>query len=333
MGSRPIGISASRGAAILGLSGFKSRVEIWRDLMEEIYPGYCEANKIEPPKPVDSAALRWGSAFEETVILLAEKKIGMAIGDKEKYFEDIFERGDGKRDLKITCHLDGTYDGLNYGLVNHEGKTTSAFAFREKWGEPGTDRVPREYAVQVQHQMMLSKSKQTIISVLVFPARVEEYEEAGCDPQKIDRVNWGRVLYEMGCFHQYIIDADPQLQNLMLDEYLRFWDCCIVGKTPPPIETWNDIKILLPEPRGTIVASEQQERWSSEYAQINAEISMAKKQQEKLKTLLISEIEREAEHPIDNDSVEALILRNQQGHKIASYAKEKSGKKVFRCGG
>jgi predicted phage-related endonuclease len=66
----------------------------------------------------------------------------------------------------ITCHIDGMYEDIV--PVLHEGKTTSSYTFREKWGEPGTNMVPREYFIQVQHQMMLTNTKKAIVSVLVF---------------------------------------------------------------------------------------------------------------------------------------------------------------------
>jgi predicted phage-related endonuclease len=375
MSSRPAGISASRGAAVLGLSQFQTPVAVWAQICEDRQPGFCAAHGIEPPPPVENAAIRWGLGFESAVIQLAEIARGMTIGNREELHTMIVKHAAmgpttaNGNEVQITCHLDGRYsDG-----VLHEGKTTSAFSFRESWGEPGTDHVPRAYQVQVQHQMLCAGADRAIVSVLVFPTRTDEWEAAGlrvgleqfglvegqefmisrghdCDPDNIDTCGgpcaenglgsfvssawgWAHVLRDMGFFHQYEIAADPALQAMMLERYREFWTRYVLTETPPPAETYEDIKRLLPEPRGTVVADEQQERWASEYRQIGDESAAAKKRQDQLRVLLLGGIERGAEHPIDSDSVEAIVLRDRTGKKIASYAKEKSGKKVFRCGG
>lgn len=356
MGSTPIGISASRGAAVLGLSQWATPVTVWAQIMEARQPGFCVAHGIEPPDPVDNAAVRWGSAFEEAVIHLAEEARGMKIGSREALCElnparflapidpanpDALPRHgrEATGEPPITCHLDGIYED---GAL-HEGKTTSAFAYREKWGEPGSDRIPREYAVQVQHQMMCSGASRAIISALVFPTRVEEFEAAGAHvnavPEDvttghvINPFEWARLFAEMGFFHQYEVTTDAQLQGLMLEVYRDFWANYVATETPPPPNNWDDIKRLIPEPRGTVIATSAQERLANEYAQINEELAQASKRQDQIKTDMIAAIERGAEHPIDSDSVEALILRDSTGRKIASYSKDKRGRKVFRCGG
>lgn len=361
MGSLPRGISASRGAAVLGVSQWSTPVQIWTQIMEDIQPGFCVAHGFEPPEPVDNAAVRWGSAFEDAVIDQAEILRGEKIGAREAFFQvaDVTVprvlRGGmagAPVSVPITCHVDGIY-GVQAGPARadtplHEGKTTSAFSFREKWGEPGSDRIPREYAIQTQHQLMCTGAERVIVSVLVFPTRVEEFEKAGSFVRLedipdgldgagvIDPRHWVPMLAEMGFFHQYEVAADKALQAVMLERYRQFWSDYVLTETPPPLETWDDVKRIVTEPKGTVIATEEQERWASEYAQINGEIGHAKKQQDRIKALMISAIDMTAEHPLDDDSVEAIVLRSSNGRRIAAYSKEgKTGKKkkVFRCNG
>jgi predicted phage-related endonuclease len=361
MGSKPIGISASRGAAVLGLSQFQTPVGVWTQIMEDRQPGFCLAHGIEPPESVANAAIRWGLGFESAVIALAEISRGMEIHSREAFCELCHTATSNAavgNDVPITAHLDGIYED---GRI-HEGKTSSAFSFRESWGEPGTDRVPRAYAVQLQHQMLASGADSAVLSVLVFPERPDVWEASGLrvDPETgiISRgpavpfdeepnpddsiepvtvldstIGWARVLRDMGYFHQYRVGENVELQAMMLERYRDFWTRYVIGETPPPAETYADILRLVPEPHGTVVANEQQGRWAGEYAQINAEMATAKKQQDKLKALLLGAVDRGAEHPIDSDSVEAIVLRDRTGKKIASYSKGKDGRKTFRCGG
>lgn len=339
MGSTPIGISASRGAALLGLSQYQTPFDVWSQIVEERNPGTLARLGIEPPEKPDNAAIRWGSAFEDAICALASRKRGLKIMDRERlHVLNVLS-------VPITCHIDGRYtDG-----VLHEGKTTSSFAFHDAWGTPGTDRIPLVYQVQVQHQMLATKDETVVISTLVFPTRPEEWEEDGLRIEtgsdlivRSDGIHlsiagtcetWASMLDEMGFFHQHTVAADRELQADLEERYTDFWDTYVVTETPPPAELWSDVKRLYPSPRGTVVATEEQESLAQTYAQINSEIASAKKSQEAIKVRLMGAIERGAEHPIDNDSVEAIVLRDRKGRKIASYAKEKSGKLVFRCGG
>jgi predicted phage-related endonuclease len=341
MGSTPQGISGSRAAAILGLSEFSTPVKVWLDIMEERAPGFCAAHHMEREIFEGNAATRFGLAFEDALATLAEIETGMKINAREAFCE-LAPAIAGE--VPVNCHADGIFeDGSLY-----EAKTTTAFSFRDKWGEAGSDRVPRSYACQVQHNMMCLGADRAILALLVFPERPETFEEMGITIAEVaggpvlvgadglvfdSPLGWARVLRQMGYFKRFEIPANPALQSMMLDAYREFWTRYVLTETPPPAETWEDVKRLLPEPRGTVVATEDQERHATEYAQINAEISQAKKQLDKLKVLLMGGIERGAEHPIDNDSVEALVLRDRMGKKIASYSKGKEGRLTFRCGG
>ncbi len=362
MGSLPQGISGSRAAAILGLSEFQTPLKVWLEIMEQRAPGFCEEHHYEREVFEGNAATRFGLAFEDALVSLSEIETGMKIHGREAFCE-LAPALAGE--VPVNCHVDGIFeDGSLY-----EAKTTTAFSFRDKWGEPGSDRVPRSYACQLQHNCLCLGAKRALLSVLIFPERPETWEEAGLrvatyqtlnayqgeGPWMICKVDpdgelvlgtekehatildsclgWARVLRQMGYFKRYEVAADPELQALMLSRYRQFWTDYVLTETPPPPETWDDVKRLIPEPRGTVVADEQQVRWASEYKQIGDEAAKSKKRQDQLKALLIGGIDRGAEHPLDDDSVEAIVLRDQTGRKIASYSKGADGRKTFRCGG
>lgn len=368
MGSTPVGISASRSSAILGLSQYQTPFDVWSQIIEERNPGTLARLGITPSEKPDNAAIRWGTAFEDSIVSLAEQARGQKIHSREA-LHIVPDVG-----FPISCHIDGRFaDG-----PLHEGKTTSLYTFRDAWGEPGTDHIPRIYQTQVQHQMLCTClsgksinvtdmsasqlrdyldsnvcSEEAIVSVLVFPRRPEEWEEMGIlveelkctqDPImrwqicKDDHVisichSWAGALSTMGFFHQYRVSADVELQADLVARYTKFWESYVLPETPPPAETWSDILRLWPEPRGTVVATEEQERLAAAYAQINEESSASKKSQEAIKVQLMAAIERGAERPIDSDSTEAIVLRSRSGKKIASLSKQSNGKIVFRCNG
>lgn len=310
MGSIPRGISASRGAAVLGLSTWTTPVEVWLRIMEERSPGFCKAHGYEEPEEIEGAPLRWGLYFENAIRERSEYGANMLILPDS--VEQAFEHPDADF---VTCHVDGLFED---GTV-HEAKTTSAFYFRDNFGEPGSDRVPKNYQIQVQHQMMTAVREKATLSVLVFPNRVDSYEEAGLDLGVVDPFVWTAVLSQMNCFHQYPIAFDPELAAAMLSAYRDFWEVHVLGETPPEPEKYSDVRKLVTAPQGTIVADEQIERLASEYRVINEENKATNKRKDQLKTLILTYMSRNAEVNIDDDSVEKWILRDRSGKKLHQF--------------
>lgn len=329
----PIDISASRGAGILGISPYKSQVAIWLEIMESRKPGFCAERNYTLPEPPDNAAIKWGSAFEDSIIYLAENRLNDKIIDRERLFQFDY----------LSCHIDGMYkESKNV----HEGKTTSQYYFRDNFGEPGSNRIPREHQVQVQHQMILTHAEKCILSVLVFPTRPDEWERLGMELEKSDAVgwmiknnlarpqirttcaNWAAVLNEMGYFHQYEISEDKKLQSVMIENYIYFWETFILGEKEPPAMLYSDFALLVKNPNGTILADEQVERWASEYKQINSENSELTKRKDQLKNLMLDYMKTQDsgfEKIIDDDSREKWVLRDRKGRKLFQY-----NGKIFR---
>lgn len=334
-----INISASRGASILGLSNYRTPVQAWLEIMESREPGFCQKNKYELPEFEYNSAMKWGHAFESAIIELVEKKQNTEIINREKLFYASWD--------KITCHIDGWYGAANiYKQTLHEGKTTSYFYYKDNFGEPGTDKVPQDYQIQCQHQMICTGAEKVILSVLVFPRRIEEWEEMGweitnemgIDGLKKENGNyrainvWANILDEMGYFHQYEIKSHPELQQRMIKHYTDFWNNHVLTGKPPEPQSYDDIKALCTEPVGTIVANDNIERFISEYKNIKSEISGSgplAKRAEQIKVSIL-DFMRKSGFAEDDESKDKWILRSQSGTKLASYGKNKNGVFTFR---
>jgi len=334
LGSTPSGISGSRAAAVLGLSEWSTPFDVWQKIMEEREPGFNAKRGYTLPEFKEGAPLRWGLAFEDAIVRLSENAEGTEIIDRERLFSvpglDY-----------ITCHIDGAYNDIsgNY-LKLHEAKTTSSFIYRKKWGEPGTDKIPRNYQLQVQHQMMCTGADETIVSVLVFPKMVDDWEKEGwevfIDPYDtngngewiIKRENeahipdyWAAVLSQMGYFFQYPVKRNQELIDLMLKKYISFWNYHVLTREPPEPVNYDDIKRLTPEPVGTIIANEQLERWAREYKEIGEELGSngsLKKRREQLKVMILDWM-RKQDATLDDESRDKTILMDSRGHKLVSY--------------
>jgi len=309
MGSKPSGISGSRAATILNLNKWATPVDAWLKIMEERKPGFCKENNFETPIHQENAAMAWGLAMENKIIELASREYGSFISCET--FEKEFVHPDYGF---ITCHVDGIFDD---GCI-HEGKTTNSRTFYSDWGQPEGDGVPAYYKAQVQHQMLLAGSPCAIVSVLVFPKMQDEFGDL--DPNMHD--HWADTLYEMGYFHQYAIEANPELHEMMIEIYKEFWERYVIGETPPDPVEYEDIRKLVRDPIGTIVADDDIYRLSQTYKQITNEVSQANKQKGALKTQILSYMKKQAEknaESIDDDSREKWVLRDQAGRKLHQF--------------
>lgn len=337
MGSRPSGLSGSRAAAVLGLSEFQSPLECWQRIEEERSPGFNAAHGFTLPADPDNAAIRWGTAFEDAIVSLAEEARGLKIYDREKIFT---------RDY-LTCHVDGIWEDD----AMFEGKSTSAFSYREKWGEEGTDRIPQSYQIQAQHNLMLSERDELHLGVLVFPEMPDAWEKMGwlvrhieqttmnaggwwlyhddrsCEgnPPIIDKqvrpIEWATALAEMGFFKRYTIHVNPEAQAAMLASYRHFWEHNVLGEVPPDPRDYEDVRRLFPAPKGTIVCDDTLSGWLREYKDIRDELGgkgMLSRRADELKVLIL-ERARATDGTIDDESREKTIFRDQAGQKLGQY--------------
>jgi putative phage-type endonuclease len=80
------------------------------------------------------------------------------------------------------------------------------------WGEPGTDEVPQAYLIQVQHYLTVTALSVADVAVLI----------GGQD------------------YRQYEIQADPELQAMIVESEAEFWDRVQNGTPPDPVN-YSDV--------------------------------------------------------------------------------------------
>lgn len=345
----PINISASRAAALLGQSEYQTPVSVWLQIMEAREPGFCARRGYTLPIIEYTPAMRWGHAFEGAIVELASAEKATEITAREALFMvdfDGLERTNPEHGI-ITCHIDGLYIGDTPPTL-HEGKTTSEFYYHTHFGEPGTDRVPGPYQIQCQHQMICTGAEKVILSVLVFPKRPEEWETMGYMPEEcppgtwrvnsaefinsVNPIDWARTLAEMGFFHQYEINAHPELQKKMLERYREFWENNVIGAREPEPQSMDDIKCLCPSPVGTVVADETIERMLYERESIKSEISATGALGKRVEQIKVAALDymRKSGAVLDDESKDKFLLLSRDGRKLASYYRDKRGYYIFR---
>jgi len=307
--STPVAISGSRSAAILGVSDYSSTVQVWLEIMETRDPGFCERNNYKYEKFEDNDQTAFGSAFEDAIC-----EIVGGITDREKYYEDGY----------LTCHIDGLkFIGTEYPdgrkfieLVLVENKTTSAQYFYSSFSEK-LNRIPIGYMCQIQHNLYLTGLDKCMMNVLVFPKTVDQII-VETSLENIDCMKWTQVLKELGYLKTFIIERDDELIKMMLDEYSTFWNKNILGGIMPDLQTLNDFKSIYTNPKGTVIATEQVERWDAERKQLMAEKKDIDKRIDQIK-LLLCDYMRKADSVIDDETREKTFLMSRDGRKLLQY--------------
>lgn len=326
MGSLPVGLSGSRAAAIIGLSQYSTPFTVWQEIMEKRQPGFNKKRAYLYEPFEGNPSTEFGLAFEDAVVKLTEDATGQEITDREA----AYSLNDQEY---VTCHIDG-----NVGGPLFEGKTTNHRAFGFSWGEPGTDRVPTTVQCQAQHNMMCAGLDSAHISVLVFQATVDEWAELGWQAHH-DTINgvyflknhntdkiinpseWANVLAQMGFFHQYHIEAKPDVQSILKELYEEFWRKYIVEGAVPDAVDYSDIKRIFHAPKGTLVVPNKQAEWMREYKDIGKEIGTAG-YLAKSRTFLKYQILKYAMKQTtvaDDESQEKIVMRDESGNKLGSF--------------
>jgi putative phage-type endonuclease len=207
---RATGIGGSDAAAVLGLSAWKTPLDV-----------YLEKVGLAQPSE-DTAATKWGRLLEPAVRQEYSERTGFTVTQPREL------RRSEKYPFMIA-HPDGLVIDPRRG---YEGKTART---DHGWGEPGTDEVPQDYLIQVQHYMVVEVIPVWDVAVLI----------GGQD------------------YRQYEIPADRELQELIIEAEHDLWQRVQRGEPPDP--TWQHantmaaIRKLYPGTNGkTVDASEKQ---------------------------------------------------------------------------
>ena len=205
-------IGGSDIGAILGLSKFRTPLEVWMEKTgKEVWQ-------------IDSLPLRFGSFAEEFVA----SEYARATSFELLHDESIYIH---PTHPMMSAHVDRFIlgDGLNKPATRLlECKTANPFA-RAEWGEPGTDQVPMSYLCQCIWYMAITSIEQ-------------------CDLA---------VLFGNSDFRIYEIARDLELEALVIEKALHFWNEYVLKDTPPPAQTEGDYQALFKksDPSKTIEAN------------------------------------------------------------------------------
>ena len=202
-------IGGSDIGAILGLSKYRSPLEVWLEKT---------GKKINQP---DSLPMRFGSFAEEFVANEYARQTGFALAHyKEPIIHPAYSFMVGHIDRFVlagtqTCATLFNDDGSCAASALLECKTASPFN-QSDWGESGTDQVPMSYLVQCLWYLAITQLNQ-------------------CDLA---------VLFGSSDFRIYQIERDVELEALLINQAYHFWTEYVQADKPPPAQNSSDYQTL-----------------------------------------------------------------------------------------
>lgn len=167
---RRLGLGGADDASIVGLSPWKSEMDVWMDKKNLLPP--------EDSDPERNFMLDLGLQLEPIVARLYERQTGRELIVPEPMVHPEHQEIRGTPDRIVRNELRGV-----------ELKTENQFT--EQFGEPGSDEVPGHYLVQAAHYMMLTGFPYWDIAVLHGGTRFAIYtiqRDAELESMLIDKL-------------------------------------------------------------------------------------------------------------------------------------------------
>lgn len=144
-------IGGSDIAAILGLSPWKTPLQLWQD---KTMPAMPENND-----PARLKVLNRGKRMEPYILDMARTEFGMdVIAVNERYQDAAVPY--------FACEIDAEAMDMVRGHINLELKTVHPFKARD-WGDENTDSLPIYYVAQVQWGMGITGRPETDVLALI----------------------------------------------------------------------------------------------------------------------------------------------------------------------
>jgi putative phage-type endonuclease len=180
---RRTGIGGSDASSALGMSKYKTMYQLWDE----------KRNGCLPME--DNNYMLWGRILEPVIRQQYSDRTGSTVR----------VLGGVLRDEKHSFML-ANPDGITDNRILVEIKTART---SDGWGEEGSDEIPQNYLLQVQHYLVITKLDVAHVAVLI----------GGSD------------------FRIYEIPADKELQEMLIDGENNFWEMVISGKAPPLVNS------------------------------------------------------------------------------------------------
>lgn len=219
--ARRTGIGGSDIAAVLGLSPWRTPIDVWRD-------------KVEPgPEPEPSEAMYWGTVLEDVVAREYSRRTGNAVQRLNRIIRHpLHDWAIGTVDRFVVSGNSRARVGADGWIAGAEGvlevKTVSAFS---QWGRDGDEDA--------------------------LPAHVEAQAQWYC---AVTGLPWCDVAALIGGQRLVIVRVmrDDAIIAEMLRRAETFWRDHVLARVPPPPQSADDVVRLHPRDNGETLEADSE---------------------------------------------------------------------------
>lgn len=215
---RKSGIGGSDVAAVLGLSPWRSPLDVWYDKTDD--SAVKEATNAMPQG--ETRALYWGTVLEAEIA----KAYSIVTGRKVMRYTRLLQHPQhqwmlGDVDRLVYCDNGKRPFVASTGeIVTDRGLECKTARFKgEEWGDEGSDVVPTWYFVQVQWYMALCPT-------------IKFFDLA--------------VLFGGSDFQIFTVARNDEIINKLMLKVGIYWHNYVLNKVPPPPRTFEEVKKLNP---------------------------------------------------------------------------------------
>ncbi len=246
---------------------------------------------------IDSLPLRFGTFAEEFVAREYAKATGYELSHDESIFihpQYAFVAGH----LDRLVHPKGLHQPASKIL---ECKTSSILT-RSHWGESGSDHVPLGYLAQVTLYMAITG---------------------------IETADIG-VIFGNSDFRIYQIERDQELESLVLEKAVDFWDNYVLRYIPPPIQSEADCQLLFgrSSPDKVLEANSQTLALLKRYQTLNQQTKVWEEELSKIKCQIMAQMQ-DAEALTHAGSILATWKTPKPSYRIDSKRLEREERTIF----
>lgn len=275
---RKQGIGGSDAAAICGVSRWKTALELYGEKIS-----FLEALSHDPDMVHDvmddapTPAQRRGNLLETMVFQLLKMKYAFQLTSSDNTIVH-------KDYPFILAHVDG---------FAHEGQSIleiKTSAFKEGWGECGTDQIPNEYLCQVHHYMNVCGLDHALVVVLLGSHVMLDL--LARTVALIGGIETAEMVKDMDLdLRFYHVLRNEKLSQAILSREVSFWEEYVCKRVCPQPQTMDDVKTLFPEPlHRDLSADETSVTLVDEIKKRNQEIKALEEQNEQAKKALAQTI-------------------------------------------
>lgn len=238
--------------AILGLSRFRSPLEVWME------------KTGKEVKKLDSLPLRFGSFAESFVASEYARSTGfLLIHDESIYVHPEYSFMSAHIDRFVLEDSSSSSSSSSSPTRILECKTANPFSLGD-WGEAGSDEVPLSYLCQCIWYMAITN---------------------------LNRVDLA-VLFGNSDFRIYEIVRDKALEAIILQKANFFWNEHVLKDVPPPAISEEDCQTLFSkgDPNKSVEAKAETLELTKRLQQLNSEIDVREGEISTIKQSIMTEL-------------------------------------------